>query len=400
MKSVESEVERVKRRIAVKDQKLHTVLDTLESELDALITELETSDAETGKMERNIEAKGTFEPSSQPSGSEKTKTTKLIRSKCDRIVGLKSIAAIKTLHKEYFTFVSKLGKTLDKSVTAVPVEIEFDFQGVQRDLHSLVDDHHREHLKTLNPESPQAKTLVIYEHLERILSEKDVVEALTSFEMHQETLKLIDSEFKMHLCKAVFLKIVREAKMGEAILFLRSKFPKPSAQQAEEIGELIHSVCYPKDAIPPKRLTMNHDFEGLITKCLKQVRRAVRRLKGLPEISTFLQLVSAGLVALPQYLAHKEIWSEMVDEQEIHVSIHLPKEMIHHSMIYCPITKDVCDPKVNVPLLQTCGHIVGQSSVRKMVDANRGRNFVTTVQFKCPTCPNQQTQVSMKPVLY
>jgi hypothetical protein len=35
MKSVESEVERVKRRIAVKDQKLHTVLDALESELDS-----------------------------------------------------------------------------------------------------------------------------------------------------------------------------------------------------------------------------------------------------------------------------------------------------------------------------------------------------------------------------
>jgi hypothetical protein len=400
MKSIESDIERVKRRSTVKNQKLFTTLDTLTNELDSLICQLEETESKNSPIDKNIEEVTLEKKVSCSSDSIQSTISKIIRHSCKRIVDLKSIVTIKTNHKEYFTYISKLGKTIDKTLIPIPKEIRFDFIGVHRELCSLVEGHHNELSKQPKPESPQAKSLNLYEQLEKKLSQKDVCEALAFYENHQTTLKLIDSEFKSNLCKIGFLSLANEGKLVEAIFFLRKKNTATSIQLAEEVGELIHSVCYPKDLAPPKRLSISHDFETILLKCIKQVRRAIRRIKGLPEISTFMQLMNSGLIALPQHITHKEIWMELIDEEEIQVNIDLPKEMIHHSMIYCPISKDVCDPIVNIPLLQNCGHIVGQSSVKKMVDTSRGRNLVGAVHFKCPTCPNQQTQVSMKPILY
>lgn len=400
MKAVETEVERAKRRITLKNKNIHAALDALDSELATLISELESSGSENKAPDGNSGEEKAGQVETGQVIVDSVSISAAIKNFSDRIVALKPVLTIKSHHKEYFTYVSKLGKTIDKAISPIPREIFFDYRVVEKDLYSLVTGYHKELSKKLKPENPQTKTLFHYEQLEKNLCEKEVFKALDLYEKHHQSLKLVDSEFKTNLCKTGFLKLVNEGKQGEAIIFLRKKLTPQTQQMAEEIGELIHSVCYTKELMPPKRLALINDFESILVKCLKQVRRAIRRLKGLPETSTFMQLIAAGLIALPQHLLHNEIWADNKNNQEIHITVDLPKDMVHHSMIYCPISKDVCDPFLNVPLLQNCGHIVGQLSVKKMVDANRGRNLISVVHFKCPTCPNQQTQASMQPILY
>jgi hypothetical protein len=78
---------------------------------------------------------------------------------------------------------------------------------------------------------------------------------------------------------------------------------------------------------------------------------------------------------------------------EIPYAPELEKSFNYHSMIVCPISKEVCSPGNNAMLLK-CGHIVSEQSIKRML-VSRNRK-----KFKCPTCPNEQSISQVRKIDY
>lgn len=400
MKAIEAELDRLRRRSAVKQQKLSDLVDTLIQDVKKTVDDLKAPHPEA-QTETTSDTKNSQTAERKSEAADPKKEIKqIIRTQCEKTAIQKPLTAIKNHHKEYFTYISKLGKTIDKGSLPNCNDMSYDFEGVKRDFCSLVQDHIKETQLVVSQERGMTNCLQKYQELESLLYEKKIEEALEVYQANQQALKLVDSEFKLNMCKLIFLSLARSGKKGQAIIFLRKYMSSMNLQQAEEMGEMVHSLCYSSEAELPARLEVPTDFDSILTKCILLLRRAIRKLKGLPETSTFSQVFTAGLIAITEYSQHKHLWRDMRNKKELHVIVDLPKSMVHHSVLYCPISKDICDRKLNAPLLQNCGHIVGQASVRKMLDASRERRPSSSSLFKCPTCPNQQSQMSMRTVLY
>lgn len=401
MKAIESELDRLKRRATVKHQKLSDMLDNLIADVQQTVIDLQTPDVDSKELYSDKLPGNNSSDGLNAKHIDKQKTiNQIIRVQCEKIVSHKPLTAIKNHHKEYFTYVSKLGKTIDKGFVESCNEMSFDFDSIQSDFSSLVQDYVKESTQVISKDKGSHNSLVKYQELEHLLYEKNIEAALEMYQANQQTIKLIDNEFKLNMYKLIFISKARSGKKGQAIIFMRAYMNSLNIQQAEEIGEMIHSLCFSNDAELPKRLKLTVDYDGILAKCINLLRRAIRRMKGLPETSNFGQIFTAGLIAITEYSGHRHLWRDIKEKKELHVVVELPKSMVHHSVLYCPISKDICDQKQNIPLLQNCGHIVGQASVRKMLDASRDRRPSSSNLFKCPTCPNQQSQSSMRTVLY
>lgn len=237
------------------------------------------------------------------------------------------------------------------------------------------------------------------------LKQKKTEEALAVMETyikealnpHPSDLEIVQLSKKLH-----FWTLLRTGSPKTAILFLRSHTNTagvPSSQDLslEEVGELLHLATYRGNTQPPKRLG-KHETDRLLAKTLGSLDRRIRKLHNRPEVSVFRVAVLAGIVALPSLLQHKHLLEEGENDKELQVGVDLPKEMLFHSVIQCPITREICDTTHNRPLVQSCGHIVGEASVRKMMETNP--LCKSTGSFKCPTCPSTQKPDTLQPLVY
>ena len=75
------------------------------------------------------------------------------------------------------------------------------------------------------------------------------------------------------------------------------------------------------------------------------------------------------------------------------VSFDLADEFNHHSLIVCPVSKEVCTFD-NPPVVLTCGHVISDGSAKKL--ANHINDYGSTKRFKCPVCPEEQVYSKIK----
>lgn len=523
MKSVEVDLDRVKRRSQATQNKLDGVLNTLESDLDQILDSL-----------IKVEA-------SQEDESEKMiEINSILRKQTEKLVSKKPLSSTKAVHKDYFTYLSHLGKTIDKNLKS-------DLQTLSEYIRFGSDEHNQTSSRGPSPEnrsysgsksSPASAARVsptsqdpslpnsqqntrlfqirsglehhppeqtsdrppipeeqigLLEIVKKYIEESSLVKVSvsTTIQNHlgaskpeetpnlvskpaddkeasdslnsvketdisvspqriqemapspssdkplptrkQETLKayiLMDNYLKQgksdeslgvmtsyikssvnpHPTDLEILKLLKQlhfwtlmstSSPKAAINFIKENTNVAGANTGsdltmEDLGCLLHLATYKGAANYPMRLS-KYDPRHLLAKTLATTNRRVRKMHNLDETADFRMAILAGVIALPCLLQHKHILEEANGDRELQVGVQLPKDMQHHSIIQCPITREICGVQANRPMLQGCGHIIGETSVNKMMET---ANCKATGSFKCPTCPNQQKPDTLRHIVY
>lgn len=384
MNAVMSDIERLKRRQAIKCQKIDESIVGLMSGTKEILDDINSR----SEMAAFIDT-----PKKQPTFGMNTQ----IRQSCEQIINKKHLRNIQTTNKEHFTYMSKLGKTIDKEFFENVNLPEFQFDLGKRDLMELVDSHLKSQPKKQSKGEFQSDLHEILCKIEVALKENSFLEALDYSSSAQQKDHCLDENLHMELIKLNFLFLAKQRKTKEAALLLRKHFDRSKMAFTTEYGELLHVATLENNAILPHRLRQ-YNFDSVLDRCGSLVSREIRRSQGKPEVAPLQEVISAGIIALPQFISNKSTLKNMTKEAELPIPIPLSDSMIHHSVIYCPITKDSCSEGTNQALIQTCGHIVGEQSVNKMMESQKKRH--ESDYFKCPTCPNQQKPTTMQPVYY
>ena len=99
------------------------------------------------------------------------------------------------------------------------------------------------------------------------------------------------------------------------------------------------------------------------------------------------EIFKAGLYTYPKFIKMKNfIKSDFSNNDNIDFSIDLPNEFNYHNLIVCPVSKDICTLD-NPPVLLNCGHVISDSSAKKLAKLNNDNSLN---KFKCPVCPAKQ----------
>lgn len=68
----------------------------------------------------------------------------------------------------------------------------------------------------------------------------------------------------------------------------------------------------------------------------------------------------------------------------LNFTLNLEDKFNYHNLIVCPVNKEICT-KDNPPVLLSCGHVISDSSAKKLAKMNSRDH-----SFKCPICPTIQ----------
>lgn len=384
MNAISSDVLRLKRRQAIKSQKIDDSIDGL------LTGTKEILDGIKGRPEKAA-SNGT--PQKQATIGLNTQ----VRQQCEQLVNRKYLRKIQDVHKDYFTYVSKLGKSIDNEMFEQVNLPEFQFELGKRDLLELVDSHSASQPKKELKGEFQSGLHWTLSQIECAIKDRSFLQALDYSREAREEGHMLDESLHMELIKLNFLQLVKLRKVKEAALLLRKHFDRSKMAFTAEYGELMHVATLKDSTVLPHRLR-HYNLDSVLDKCGSLVSREIRRSQGKPEVPPLQEIISAGIMALPQFVSNKACLKNMKKDTELSIPIPLPDSMIHHSVIYCPISKESCAEESNQALIQTCGHIVGEQSVKKMMESQRKRH--ESDYFKCPTCPNQQKPTTMRRVYY
>lgn len=384
MKSIQSELERLKRRQVLKNKGIEATLDQLSKDLNELITGLEKQHKEVHSVPSEV------------SMVQLGFNTQL-RQTCESIINKKNLRTIQNVHKEHFVYVSKLGKTIEKELSDSSNQQLLDGVLGKRDLMEFLDYSNSiepyNKIKEANPSSLAAKLLKI----KGLLEAKNYAKAFEESTKNMLDDPILKEMLSFELLKLGYLNLIAQGKRSEGIAFLKKFHTLKNLDFSVHYGEMISLATYKDLSSLPKRLT-NYCQETILEKCLQMISKRIRKSLGLPEVSPLQEIVSAGLLAYPELSKDPVVFCSDRKDSDLTAQIHLPSHMVHHSIIYCPITREFCHEETNRALYQSCGHVVGEQSVRKMMESNKKNK--ETDSFKCPTCPNQQRLSTMKEVNY
>lgn len=112
------------------------------------------------------------------------------------------------------------------------------------------------------------------------------------------------------------------------------------------------------------------------------------RILEVPTRNPLFEVFRAGVLTYPQFIQFADCFrKDEAREENVGVSLALPDDFNYHSLIVCPVSKEVCTPD-NPPVMLTCGHVISDASAKKLGQAFN--DFGAAKKFKCPVCPEEQ----------
>lgn len=382
LKLVETDLSRLLKKKQSESQLLQTTVNSLIGDIDKLISEIDSSQS-CQSMQNEIACTG-------PTLLEIT------RPGCEEIVRRKYVAGIQAVHRDYFVYISRLGKAIEKTL-----QPEINSPALYRPLDKqqmaeLILEHQSQTQLLSQEPDQQDHTAIVLARLQRLLRKNEVESAFGVLQDHRcEAIEGIHA-LKTGVYKMYFLQLAKDKKIIEGIAFLRKNYPKQSLRDIEEMGQLLHIHTFKDEELVPRRLR-KHRYHRIWSQTMRTIQRMIRKRHGLKENSNLKEIIVAGLIALPEFLSNLKTLEQDNGSLELPVSVRLPSEMLHHSMVCCPISREICQAPHNPAVILDCGHIVGESSVTKMMELEIQKGKLT---FKCPTCPNEQIVANLKAISY
>lgn len=176
----------------------------------------------------------------------------------------------------------------------------------------------------------------------------------------------------------------------KAIEYARTHFVQFFASHQRDIERLMGSCLFlsnPDDS-PYPDFSRKSNHAGSIEPLFVSV--CLRRLQ-LPRSDPVLTSFVVGTQVLPNILKVSRLIKEnagLLGDDEVlesQVDVELSAEHQYHSTFVCPISREQASA-ANPPVLLKCGHVISRSAMQQVARVSRLN------RFKCPTCPQEQTQ--------
>ena len=395
--SLNTGIDRIFKRQKLCKKKINDGIGQIIHEIDSTITKLDT------QIEQN------------QNGSPKN-STKMLEENLEEmgtsILKSKPLIQSQEAHKEFFAYQSKLGKDLDKnfnkssnsSIFGYDLDHKAQKEGISEYLISegyfSVDKLLREECNLSTREQSDIIMALRKEINDLLIGlENDDITGIISWaESHTEELQKIDSDLLFQAYRYYFQRLVKQGKIEEAINLSREKLAADNNyQNCEEISKLMTSIVY-MDDLDNSPYSELYDNEMTTFELKKILERDSKRIVGLPAENPLQTVFRAGVLTQPQFMKVKDIINKKDEngkgnDMEIPYAAELDKSFNYHSMIVCPISKEVCSPD-NSAMMLKCGHIVSEQSIKKMLISRNKK------KFKCPTCPNEQSISQVRKIIY
>eukprot|EP01016_Furgasonia_blochmanni_P038347 TRINITY_DN461_c0_g2_i9.p1 TRINITY_DN461_c0_g2~~TRINITY_DN461_c0_g2_i9.p1 ORF type:complete len:293 (-),score=61.08 TRINITY_DN461_c0_g2_i9:561-1439(-) len=215
----------------------------LNESIDKVIEYLETSSKNIDSIEFSDEA-------------DRSKVVnEVMQSLYSNVLKTKPMNTILNTHKEYYAYVSKLGKNVDKFFNK---ELNNNFCDVKFDS-QLIDDTISEHLmregkfeiaQTLQKESGCMIDEIHCEkfrELHQIINEikkSNLIPAIEWAERNAAKLKHHDSDLLFNFHKMHYVSLVKNGQKDKAIAYARKNFPRFLSSNQSEVQRLLASLLY------------------------------------------------------------------------------------------------------------------------------------------------------------
>jgi len=317
------------------------------------------------------------------------------------VLKMKPLDHVTKSHKEYFAYLSKLGKDIDKGFTK---DINNIFQNTKLEneqINNVIQEHFlregkfeiqaafKKDLGLGTNTSIEQSFHAIHQIVEE-LKKHNIEPAIEWAISNQKSLEGIESDLIFVLYQQKFINEVATKGKEEAIKFARTNFPKFFPKYAPELQRLMGSLLYDKVPENPRYSDL-YDTEQW-EKVAAHVVHDACKIHNITPQSALSQIVGAGTLALPKFLKYHTLsahngtdWNSC---EELPVATDLGKDYQFHSIFVCPVTKEISTLD-NPPMLLNCGHVISEHALKKILSGNRTR-------FKCPYCPAEISASSSK----
>ncbi|CAH0478015.1 unnamed protein product [Peronospora belbahrii] len=229
----------------------------------------------------------------------------------------------------------------------------------------------------------------------KAIEKHDVQPALDWARKHRKELESLEIDIEFELVRHKYVDILESSSdMMDAVSFANKELPYFHQTHAEEVGVLMSCVLFKGklEESPYKTLFNVNRWEDIH----EAVIRACCRLRCVPSRSYLDTCLAAGVPALPAMRKLASVmdtkladWASM---EELPVEIPIAKELRFHNVFSCPVSKEESTPE-NPPILLKCGHVICRSCVSRF-------SYNMTRQFKCPTCPVEQTESETRQLFF
>ncbi|KAJ3417138.1 hypothetical protein HDV05_006997 [Chytridiales sp. JEL 0842] len=302
-------------------------------------------------------------------------------------------------HKELGSTISKYGKAVEKKFK-VDLDKVWDpnaFEGKEATLNKALAMHfiregHFDLATTFVqeaaldiPESLKLQFMEMYQILESIKA-GSLELALNWSRNKRDELEKRDSALEFQLLKLQFIKFVVAGQKQEALSFAKAYLGEFHTRHMKDIQRLLCSVLY------IKRLAKSPYADFLDQNLWFDIQRAFTRdfcqLLGLSSESPLYIAITVGTSALPTIIKMSSIMKdkmlEWTQQGELPVEIPLLDSQRFHSVLSCPVSKELATEE-NPPMMMVCGHVLVKESLNRLSKGN------SNVRFKCPYCPSEST---------
>ncbi|XP_057307951.1 E3 ubiquitin-protein ligase RMND5A-like [Hydractinia symbiolongicarpus] len=310
-------------------------------------------------------------------------------------------------HKELHTYVSKIGKAIDRNFTT-------DFSGMTQEnlftgesselLNKAISEHflRQGQVDVAEKLIREAGLTFDHEHKEPFMElnyilneckEKNLEPALKwAISHHSELLAKGSSlEFKLHKLK--FIDYLSNKRYKEALEY--SKIFQTFPSHSVEIQRLMCCFAFIKHGLEKSPYADLMDPVNWL-EITEHLAKDACMLLGLSKNSPLEVSVTAGCIAIPTLLQLRQVMQQRQVEgmwnskEELPVEIDLGREFQYHSIFACPILRQSCG-RSNPPMRLVCGHVISKDALQRLSHGNK---------LKCPYCPMEMDPREAKRIFF
>lgn len=331
------------------------------------------------------------------------------------ILQKKPLSNIETHNKRLYKYISKLGKNIDKLKTLPDAPLMFheddldhkslreaiaeyalhfsvghevaegaDFSAALAELGAVEAEKDRETFEKLRE----------IKEIERRLAGGDLGPLMAWIEANEPALREAESELPP-LARRQFLLGRLEAGDSPRVVLEEARRLFAGRSDAETSrflaflfwlrGRDESPKSFAAGSAPPAARARYAAFCGneQLTALRAVFRRTACEFCAVPAQNSLFSVFRASVAAFPQFAGAVES-----PGQPAGLSLDLGREFAFHSLIVCPVSREVCT-RENPPVLLVCGHVVSDASAKRLSQM-RAANGPPLRALKCPICHKDQ----------